>query len=71
MSRPPFRTVLHGTCLMHGHHTPGSREQIECPLNPQRIQARAERARKAAQSRYAARGGARKQPDGSAPQDGG
>jgi hypothetical protein len=67
MSATPFRTVLHGTCLLGGRHPAGSLEAKECPLNPQRIEARSARAKKAAQSRYRAPGGARKQLDGSAP----
>lgn len=31
MSRP-FRTSLHRTCLVKGHHEPGSQMEQECPL---------------------------------------
>ena len=27
----PWRTVLHGTCLLDGQHPPGSRYARECP----------------------------------------
>jgi hypothetical protein len=29
---PPFRTVLHGTCLLDGRHPAGSKLARECPV---------------------------------------
>ena len=40
-------------CLLNGQHTPGSDWERECPLH--NAAERSERARKAAQKRYAAR----------------
>jgi hypothetical protein len=40
-------------CLLNGRHTPGSDWERECPLR--NAAERSERARKAAQKRYAAR----------------
>jgi hypothetical protein len=28
----PYRTVLHGTCLLNGNHPPGSQLALECPV---------------------------------------
>jgi hypothetical protein len=32
MSATPFRTVVHGTCLLNGQHPPGSPLARECPV---------------------------------------
>jgi hypothetical protein len=50
-----FRTVLHARCcLVGGQHAPGSEWARECPLNPERVQARHERAvRREANNRMA------------------
>jgi hypothetical protein len=45
-----MRTVLHGTCLLNGVHPVGSEEWKACPVR--QAQARAGRARKAAQTRW-------------------
>ena len=41
------------SCLLNGRHTPGSEWEAECPLR--NAAERSERARKAAQARYATR----------------
>ncbi len=58
-----FRTVLSGTCLINGHHPPGSDLARECPVLKR--QARQEQARKAAGARWAAPGTPDQHPDGS------
>jgi hypothetical protein len=57
-----MRTILHGTCLLSGVHPVGSEEWKACPLR--RAQARAGRARKAAEARWRAPGAPNKHPGG-------
>jgi hypothetical protein len=62
-----FRTVLHGTCLLHGRHPADSDLARECPLLT--AGKRSERSRRAARTRWAAAAGrvpeASEHPDGS------
>jgi hypothetical protein len=46
-----YRTVLHGMCLLNGHHPLDSDLWSECPVNPAVIERRSAARRKAAQTR--------------------
>lgn len=55
MSAPPYRTILHGTCLLNGQHPPGSALARECPRNAEAAAKRSARSRKAALTRWRGR----------------
>jgi hypothetical protein len=50
----PYRTVLAGTCLLGGKHTPGSQWAKECPERPGLAAERSARAKRGAQTRQEA-----------------
>ena len=58
---PAPRTVLHGRCLLNGKHRPGDPYATECPLLG--AEARSERSKKAARTRWGRPGGGAKHPD--------
>jgi hypothetical protein len=49
-------SVLWGTCLMHGRHTPGSIYAKECPLNPEKKQKKSDARKRGWMTRRARKG---------------